>query len=55
MRNITIIVVVLVVMVAVLAGCGVDGAPQRPVEKPVQQQMGVTVSGDARFGVSAEL
>ncbi|MEQ3643685.1 MAG: hypothetical protein ABNH17_10065 [Paracoccus sp. (in: a-proteobacteria)] len=55
MRNTVIIVVVLVVVVAVLASCGVDGAPQRPVEKPLQQQMGVTVSGDARFGVSAEL
>ncbi|MFN3278855.1 MULTISPECIES: argininosuccinate lyase [Paracoccus] len=55
MRNIVIIVVVLVVAAVVLSGCGVDGAPQRPVEKPLQQQMGVSVSGDARFGVSANL
>jgi len=44
-------------LLAILAvsACGVDGAPKRPVEKPVQQQMGVTVSGDARIGVSANL
>jgi predicted small lipoprotein YifL len=55
MRNTVIVVVVLVVVAAVLAGCGVDGAPQRPPEKPLQQQMGVTVGGDARIGVSANL
>ncbi|MGP9805524.1 argininosuccinate lyase [Paracoccus sp. NSM] len=38
-----------------LAGCGVDGPPQRPPEKPLQQQMGVSISGDARLGVSARL
>ncbi|WP_410218389.1 hypothetical protein [Paracoccus sp. (in: a-proteobacteria)] len=41
--------------VLMVSACGVDGAPRRPVEKPVQQQMGVTLSGDARIGVSAEL
>ncbi|CAM3393540.1 hypothetical protein PANO111632_17400 [Paracoccus nototheniae] len=41
--------------VVMLSACGVDGAPTRPVEKPLQQQMGVTFSGDARIGVSAEL
>jgi hypothetical protein len=41
--------------VLALAACGVDGAPKRPVEKPLQQQMGVTVGGDARIGVSARL
>ncbi|WP_169308808.1 hypothetical protein [Paracoccus gahaiensis] len=55
MRNVTILVAVVVVVVLLLTGCGVDGAPQRPVEKPLQQQMGVTLSGDARIGVSAQL
>lgn len=55
MRNTLIIVVVLVVLLAVLAGCGVDGAPQRPVEEPLQQKVGVSVSGDATVGVVAEL
>jgi hypothetical protein len=41
--------------VLVVSACGVDGAPKRPVEKPLQQQMGVSVSGDARIGVSAQL
>lgn len=51
MRNMTIVVAVVVVLILVLTGCGVDGPPQRPVE----QQMGVSVSGDARVGVSARL
>ncbi|MFC0199791.1 hypothetical protein [Paracoccus rhizosphaerae] len=55
MRNTLIVVVVLVIVVALLASCGVDGAPQRPVEKPLQQRVGVTVSGDATVGVVADL
>ncbi len=31
---------------ALLAGCGADGAPERPAPKS-----GVTVSGEARIGV----
>lgn len=37
-----------------LAACGVDGPPERPVDEP-SQQPGVTVSGEARFGVVTEL
>lgn len=55
MRNVGILAVVVVVVVLLLTGCGVDGAPQRPVEKPLQQQMGVSIGGDARIGVSAQL
>lgn len=44
-----------VAAVLALSACGVDGAPKRPVEKPLQQQLGVSVSGDARIGVSANL
>lgn len=38
-----------------LTACGVDGPPQRPPEKPLQQQIGVSIGGDARVGVSARL
>lgn len=38
-----------------LAACGVDGPPQRPVEQPLQQQIGISIGGDARVGVSARL
>ena len=55
MRNITILVAVVVVVVLLLTGCGVDGAPQRPPERPLQQQMGVSIGGDARIGVAASL
>ncbi|WP_378941769.1 hypothetical protein [Paracoccus sp. R86501] len=39
--------------VLALAACGVDGAPERPAQKPAKS--GVTISGDARVGVSAQL
>ena len=35
---------------AALCACGVDGPPERPPAKP-----GLTISGDARIGVSTEL
>lgn len=54
MRNIVLIAAAIVVPVLVLTGCGVDGAPRRPAPEP-QVQKGVTISGDARIGVSAEL
>lgn len=39
-----------------VAGCGVDGPPIRPQAKAeVQAQPGVTVSGEARFGVVTNL
>ncbi|MBU3028975.1 lipoprotein [Paracoccus marinaquae] len=43
------------VLIAVLglAGCGVDGPPERPAEEA--PQTGVTISGDARIGVMTEL
>lgn len=48
--------VLLLAMVGlVLAACGVDGPPQRPVEQPFQQQIGISIGGDARVGVSARL
>ena len=39
--------------VLALGACGVDGAPERPAQKPAKS--GVTISGDARVGVSAQL
>lgn len=33
-----------------LAACGVDGEPQAPSQ--VASQTGVTISGEARFGVT---
>ena len=39
--------------VLALAACGVDGAPERPVQKPAQGN--VTISGDARVGVLAQM
>jgi hypothetical protein len=38
--------------VMALSACGVDGSPQRPAKKA---ESGVTISGDARVGVSAQL
>ncbi|WP_181900560.1 hypothetical protein [Paracoccus thiocyanatus] len=43
-------------ILASLAGCGVDGAPSRP--EPAREtapQPGVHISGEARFGVISEL
>jgi predicted small lipoprotein YifL len=37
-----------------LAACGVDGPPERPVKHEFNQQARVTISGDARVGVSTE-
>ncbi|MEZ5675249.1 hypothetical protein SAMN06265173_10997 [Thalassovita litoralis] len=37
-------------IVALLAACGADGAPVPPREEPTKT--GVTISGSARFGVS---
>ncbi|WP_185968380.1 lipoprotein [Paracoccus sp. M683] len=37
-----------------LAACGVDGPPERPAGH-VEQQLGVTVTGDAQIGVQATL
>lgn len=34
-------------LVTLVAGCGVDGPPQAPEAKP-----GVTISGDARIGAT---
>lgn len=45
----------LAVTASLLAGCGVDGPPERPAAQTLQQQGKVTVSGDARIGVVAEL
>lgn len=39
-------------LLALLAACGVDGAPTPPKPKP---QSGVTLSGSARVGVAAKL
>ncbi len=39
----------LALTLATLAGCGVDGKPTPPARS------GVTISGDARVGVSAKL
>ncbi len=40
-------------LVALVAACGVDGPPTPPVkEKP---RSGITISGDARVGVTANL
>ncbi|MFV0302623.1 MAG: lipoprotein [Paracoccus sp. (in: a-proteobacteria)] len=45
--------VLLLLVAAAVAGCGVDGPPERPVE--AKPQPGVTVSGEARMGVQTEL
>ena len=37
--------------VALLAACGADAPPERPVS---QNESGITFSGEARFGVQAE-
>ncbi|SET44625.1 hypothetical protein [Paracoccus homiensis] len=56
MRNIVLIAAAIVVLIVVLTGCGVDGAPRRPAPEPAaQSQGGITLSGDARIGVSTEL
>lgn len=39
-------------LLGLLAGCGADGAPKPP---PPPQKTGVTISGDAEVGVTAEL
>ncbi|RJL02817.1 argininosuccinate lyase [Paracoccus aestuarii] len=54
MRNIVIIVAIVVVAALVLSGCGVDGPPERP-EPRLQQQIGISIGGDARIGVAANL
>ena len=41
--------------VLALCACGVDGPPERPVAKPFEQNARITISGDARIGVSTEL
>jgi len=44
-------------VLASLAGCGVDGAPTRPgpAANAAPAEPGVHLSGEARFGVIAEL
>ncbi|SEP78655.1 argininosuccinate lyase [Thalassovita taeanensis] len=37
------------ILLAFLAACGADGEPETPGDKPAN---GVTVSGEATFGVS---
>ncbi|MFV0246275.1 MAG: argininosuccinate lyase [Qingshengfaniella sp.] len=42
------------VLMVLLAGCGIDGAPERPPSPDPQQDRpapGVTISGDGRTGV----
>lgn len=46
--------VLLMVAVAALTACGVDGPPERPAPR-VEQQVGVSVTGDARIGMQASL
>lgn len=43
-----------VIAILTLTACGVDGPPERPAPK-AEQSSGVTISGDARFGVMTEL
>lgn len=46
-------------LVAALAGCGVDGAPIRPGPETAPRQQpvppGLSVSGEARIGVTSSL
>ncbi|MDO5647324.1 hypothetical protein [Paracoccus sp. (in: a-proteobacteria)] len=42
---------VIALMLMGVASCGVDGPPERPVE----QQFGVTIGGQARIGVAGRL
>lgn len=39
-------------LLALLAGCGIDGPPQRPAERPAP---GITLSGEAEIGLKHEL
>ena len=43
---------VLMMALLTLAACGVDGEPQRPGGAQASPQTGLTISGDARFGVT---
>lgn len=46
------------ILLATLAACGADGAPEPPVRNTTQSSTGtsgLTVSGDARFGMQTRL
>jgi predicted small lipoprotein YifL len=44
----------ILVICSALAGCGIDGPPKPPAPKPAQDS-GITISGNARFGVETRL
>ncbi|WP_198731797.1 hypothetical protein [Paracoccus tegillarcae] len=46
--------VIAIIAALLVTACGVDGPPERPSPR-LEQQVGVSVTGDARFGVQASL
>ena len=55
MRVVVIIAGVIVVLLLVLSGCGVDGPPQRPSAAATTSNPNVSISGHATVGVITEL
>ena len=56
MRNTILIAVVVVVLILVLNGCGVDGPPERPAAAPkTAPKSNISISGHATMGVITEL
>lgn len=56
MRNIVIVAALVVVLLLVLASCGVDGPPQRPAAPAASTaNPNVSISGHATIGVITEL
>jgi hypothetical protein len=39
-------------LVLLLAGCGADGAPERPAAKPVEP--GIVITGQAAIGIAQD-
>ncbi len=44
--------IALILALVALAACGADGEPQRPGAPEMTPQTGLTISGEARFGVT---
>lgn len=51
----SLLLAALALMLATLAGCGVDGAPTRPQSAVQTPEPGLQISGEARLGVVSTL